>query len=158
MTAWLSLALSAVAVAISGYTFLRLELAKRAAVLLVHWESVPDSAGPRDALVVANAGPALARDIEISLTYVDGDPDTRGLELDGHVGTLPAGYEHRFRFRRELYQDPRGALVTWRDRRRGPQSMRVPLSQRPVPAPQTRVEVKVSPELHLPGDLRGRRR
>jgi hypothetical protein len=131
----ITLAISILAFAISAFTFVRSEVAGRNAFLTVRWEFqvTPPANQPDNVFVINNAGPSLARDVNLTIVKRDGsapDPARRGavegpLPLHG----LPSGHEFRAPFFRAYGESYEAVEVTWRDGRRGVQRLVAPISR-----------------------------
>lgn len=146
---------TAVALALSVFTFARQELGKRAAVLTVSLERMREENRTRTTVVVHNSGPALANGVEVRFLNESGGPVGEGLRVYGTPVDIPAGHSARLEFVRALGSYGRTLEVEWRDRRRGSQVLRAPSDERTVPGtPVVNVEVIATNPPSGPGPAR----
>lgn len=133
---------TAVALALSLFTFARQELGKRSAVITASVERMREDKRTHTTVVVHNSGPALARGVEVRFLGQDDAPAGTGAHVFGAPVDIPAGHSARLAYARSLGTDLRTIEVKWRDRRRGTQTLRAPADERTVPGtPVVNVEV-----------------
>jgi hypothetical protein len=138
---------TAVALALSVFTFARQELGKRAADLTVTCEQVPGAKSTSSTYVVIhNSGHAVARGVDV--TFLDaesGEPVVRHMAVRGTPVDIPPGHSARLDYIRTIGAHSRSLRVEWRDRRRRrrPHVLVAPVNLVVMPgAPVVNVEVR----------------
>ncbi|MCW2834293.1 MAG: hypothetical protein JWN68_2246 [Nocardioides sp.] len=135
-----------VALALSVFTFARQEWGKRAAELIVTCERVQEEKRPRTSVAVHNSGRALARKVDVRFLNESGEPIDREMRVFGTPVDIPPGHGARLEYVRSFGVSSDSMRISWRDRRRGTQTLTVPINERFLPGtPIVNVQV-VAPD------------